>query len=146
MVYRPEEDINKNTDPTFYWYLDGELVGTSKKIEDQSNETNYYSELTMFVQGAGNHNVEVYIDITKEAFEENSQLAGFDSNGLSLSTKATQVFILLDDTVIKISSIALAVIVVLVILLIIALKVRKHNKDLTRNTYEYTIEKHNRRK
>lgn len=146
MVYRNEENINQNTDPTFYWYLDGEFVCATKKSAELSNDTNFTTEATIFVQGSGTHNINVYVDITKEAFEENTKLSDIDLASLSLTNKSTQVFILLDNNVIKYSSIGISVFVVLVILLIIGIKIRKHKKDIKRNRYDYNIQKHNRRK
>ncbi len=140
-VYRSTEDVNKNHNPVFYWYVDGVFVKTSTVDHSLGSETNLNTETTLYIEGAGTHLIEVYIDQTKESFELNNVDAMFASN-----YKTTSAFILMDDNVMKITIIVVAVLLILLIILIIIIKKTKQRRELQRNTYSYTIEKNNKRR
>ena len=136
-VYKNKDDTLKNDDPTFYWYVDGVFVKTSKKVPELSDETNFKTETTLYVEGSGTHLIEVYIDQTKESFERNNV-----NNMFSANYKFTEVFVLMDNNVMMYTLIGASVLVLLVIILIVILVIRKKKRSKTRNDYEYTIIKH----
>lgn len=74
-VYKRQNDEGssysyQNPDPTFYWYVDGEYVKSTKMTPDLSSATLFVSETELHIEGAGTHQIEVYIDMKKETYQK----------------------------------------------------------------------------